>query len=644
MKRIAFAKVLISSLVAIVGLVSPLVFAPSAQAQTSCGNFSVNPTTGVDPAQGTQITISNAVYDGTVIGSSGDNRTFYLAKGNRDGGRFDVQDSDSSLFVNGNLNFTLIQSNNGDKFFQGPATYDLRLYHYSGGFTDQLVCEFDGEIEVLANLACRSHEVVPATGDGNFTINIAGCDLSDGKNSFRAVFPEHTEDFTADASGRFVINTDPSFFTDKSIPDEGDYEVNIYKLDGNLATEHYSFTVSIEEPAEILCGDLVANELSCPSGCGGPTKVGANSFVCRPAQGFFGCSASLIDGSTIYPGQTKDVQVGSFRLPDVLLGTPYRRIEARYNNQSTNNSLIPDNFGGNILFRIPNSATNTPGTNEPVEIYFVGDGTSDISVGPICQTPNNLNVSEEKCFPSSAAITLNEAQNQFFVAFSISTASLYPNRQYDILLDSQTGQVVRSFTTSATPATDTVDIVFGPNDPEINFTWNPYAGQTHNLLVERVSTANEGNSDTACEIPLNFPEDPTELPISDIPPTPPPPPEVGEPGETLPLADLCFQAGKFYDECKSCNGIWTAVGCIPASDRGIATSLARLLIGLSGGIAIAVILVGSVIIASSQNNPQQRQTGNELVTSAVFGLIFIILSVVILRFIGVDILALPGFN
>ena len=67
-------------------------------------------------------------------------------------------------------------------------------------------------------------------------------------------------------------------------------------------------------------------------------------------------------------------------------------------------------------------------------------------------------------------------------------------------------------------------------------------------------------------------------------------------------------------------------------------------IGIGGGIAFLLIIVAGFQIMTSTGNPERLKAGQELLTSAIAGLIMIIFSVFILRIIGVDILKLPGLT
>lgn len=110
-----------------------------------------------------------------------------------------------------------------------------------------------------------------------------------------------------------------------------------------------------------------------------------------------------------------------------------------------------------------------------------------------------------------------------------------------------------------------------------------------------------------------------------------PPVQVGERFKYAPCPD---------DE----NGILTGLGCIPTDATGFIQRILTIGIGLGGGIAFLLILLGGFKVIMSQGNPEAMNEGRDLITSAIAGLMLIIFSVFILRFIGVNILSLPGFG
>lgn len=91
-------------------------------------------------------------------------------------------------------------------------------------------------------------------------------------------------------------------------------------------------------------------------------------------------------------------------------------------------------------------------------------------------------------------------------------------------------------------------------------------------------------------------------------------------------------------------GAWTALGCIPTDPSLFIGKLLTFGVALAGGIAFLLILLGGFQILTSAGNPEQLQAGQELVSSAVSGLLLIIFSVFLLKLIGVDILGIPSFK
>lgn len=100
--------------------------------------------------------------------------------------------------------------------------------------------------------------------------------------------------------------------------------------------------------------------------------------------------------------------------------------------------------------------------------------------------------------------------------------------------------------------------------------------------------------------------------------------------------------------CDGGNGIQTAIGCVDAlaKDNGV-TFFGQILswsVGIGGGIAFLLILYAGFMVTSSAGDPTRLKAGQELLTSAISGLILLIFSIFILKFIGVDILGLCKFG
>lgn len=143
--------------------------------------------------------------------------------------------------------------------------------------------------------------------------------------------------------------------------------------------------------------------------------------------------------------------------------------------------------------------------------------------------------------------------------------------------------------------------------------------------------------------------------------------------KTVPLGGRCQHAGNCAPPGKYCYGecnqapichetesgssdLWcpgfenqklnTAIGCIPilTTKEAFLSFVLKWAVGIGGGIAFLLIIYASFMIMTSAGNPERLKAGQELLTSAISGLILLIFSVVILKIIGVDILELDQWG
>lgn len=91
-------------------------------------------------------------------------------------------------------------------------------------------------------------------------------------------------------------------------------------------------------------------------------------------------------------------------------------------------------------------------------------------------------------------------------------------------------------------------------------------------------------------------------------------------------------------------GMWTGIGCLPTNAESLIQSLIRAGLAISGGIALLMFLGAGFLLSTSQGDKKRADEAKELMTSSVFGLLFIIFSVTILQFIGIKVLQIPGFG
>lgn len=93
------------------------------------------------------------------------------------------------------------------------------------------------------------------------------------------------------------------------------------------------------------------------------------------------------------------------------------------------------------------------------------------------------------------------------------------------------------------------------------------------------------------------------------------------------------------------NGINTALGCISIDNwDSLVETILKFAIGISGGIAFLLMVMAGFMIMTSRGDPKRLSAGQELLTSAIMGLLLLIFSVFILKIIGVDLLGIQGFG
>ncbi|MBD3250848.1 MAG: hypothetical protein GF381_04765 [Candidatus Pacebacteria bacterium] len=120
--------------------------------------------------------------------------------------------------------------------------------------------------------------------------------------------------------------------------------------------------------------------------------------------------------------------------------------------------------------------------------------------------------------------------------------------------------------------------------------------------------------------------------------------------EAFALCNQINKASENYADCLQCVGdgtdvqkIWTAIGCIPTDIESIIGVVLKMGLLLGGGATLLMILAGAFSISVSQGDPKKTGEAKDLITAAIIGLIFIIFSISILQYIGVNILHIPGF-
>jgi len=83
---------------------------------------------------------------------------------------------------------------------------------------------------------------------------------------------------------------------------------------------------------------------------------------------------------------------------------------------------------------------------------------------------------------------------------------------------------------------------------------------------------------------------------------------------------------------------------IPTDVPGIIKTFFGIILSISGATATLLFIYAGYKIMAARGNPEKFQEAKDRFTSTILGLLFIILSLVILQVIGVDLLKIPGFS
>lgn len=123
--------------------------------------------------------------------------------------------------------------------------------------------------------------------------------------------------------------------------------------------------------------------------------------------------------------------------------------------------------------------------------------------------------------------------------------------------------------------------------------------------------------------------------------------------------DLCGKcegstAPSDYDQCVECiyessgevkSGYsWTILGCVPTSAGGFTQTVLQFVSAIAGGLSFIVFLFGSFKVLTSSGDPEQISSGKSLIASSIIAVLLIVFSVFILRFVGVELLKIPGLG
>lgn len=116
-------------------------------------------------------------------------------------------------------------------------------------------------------------------------------------------------------------------------------------------------------------------------------------------------------------------------------------------------------------------------------------------------------------------------------------------------------------------------------------------------------------------------------------------------GETLcPSRNLCCDNPRACPPYLNCDdgrvGIETALGCLPLNGVDTLQTILDWAAILSAGLALILIIFGSFQMIASHGDPKKIQAASEVIASAIGGVIFITLSLLVANWVGASLLNL----
>lgn len=100
-----------------------------------------------------------------------------------------------------------------------------------------------------------------------------------------------------------------------------------------------------------------------------------------------------------------------------------------------------------------------------------------------------------------------------------------------------------------------------------------------------------------------------------------------------------------YDAKGNCPEVPTGLGFgLGTSAANIGKGLLGLLLTIGGAVAFIIIIITGYRLMTSQGDPEKIKGAREQLTAAIVGLVFIIFSIAILSFLGVNVLQIPGLG
>lgn len=96
---------------------------------------------------------------------------------------------------------------------------------------------------------------------------------------------------------------------------------------------------------------------------------------------------------------------------------------------------------------------------------------------------------------------------------------------------------------------------------------------------------------------------------------------------------------KCYEKCRgqeACPLVYNALGCIDTNPNGLITRTFQIGIGLMGGLGLVRLIQAAIL--RQTNDPSKIKEASEMFTSVLIGGVLLIFGIIILRFIGINVL------
>lgn len=89
---------------------------------------------------------------------------------------------------------------------------------------------------------------------------------------------------------------------------------------------------------------------------------------------------------------------------------------------------------------------------------------------------------------------------------------------------------------------------------------------------------------------------------------------------------------------------WTVLGCLETKQGGFVTQIYKVIVSVGSGLALLAFIYGGFLVLTAGGDPLRVASGKHVIMGAISGLILIIFAIFILRFIGFEIIKIPGFG